>query len=77
MQAWLSNGKGIGTDNNSVSNEYKSVKALKRYAIEPFFRVHGYCKAEIHYDWDTRYGKPNKILVLDKDGYHEIKPDPR
>lgn len=64
MKAFLNDGQGLGTDHSTVTNEYKTVAAMFKHAVKPFMRSHGdYCKAEIFYNWDNRYGTPSKIMV--------------
>ena len=62
MRAFLYDGQGLGSDHADVTNEYKSLKALKRYAINRFLKVHNFCHADIFYNWDNRYGKADKIM---------------
>lgn len=72
MRAFLNDGKGLGSEHSSITNEYKSLPAMFRYAIRPFVRSHGgYCKAEIYNNFDNRYGTPDKIRFyqLEADGY--------
>ena len=63
MRAFLNDCKGLGTDHSSVTKDYKSFSTLYRYAIVPFLKTHGMCKAEIFYNWDNRYGTPNKVIT--------------
>lgn len=63
MRAFLNDTKGLGTDHTSVTNEYKSFATMYRYAIVPFLKSHGgMCKAEIFYNWDRRYGTPDRVV---------------
>ena len=64
MRAFLNDCQGLGTDHSVITNEYKSVATLYRYAVLPFLKSHGgRCKAEIFYNWDRRYGTPDKIMT--------------
>lgn len=65
MKAFLSDGKGLGSEHEAVTNEYKTFQRMFRYAILPFGRSHGFCRAEIHRNWDTRYGEPDIIVKFD------------
>ena len=54
----------LGTDTNFVSDEYKSIHTLKRFAFkhlkQGFYRIEGF------YNWDNRYGTPD---IVD---YHRV-----
>lgn len=64
MKAFLNDGKGLGSDHGAVTKDYKTFGGLFRYAILPFAKGHGgFCKAEIYYNWDNRYGNPDKIFT--------------
>lgn len=64
MKAFLNDGKGLGSDHTTITNEYKSFATLYRYAVVPFLNTHGgFCKAEIYYNWDDRYGTPSKVMT--------------
>jgi len=65
MKAFLSDGKGLGSEHQDVTRDYKSRNHLFKYAIVPFQKSHGYCKAEIFMNWDNRYGKPDLIMTFD------------
>lgn len=63
MQAFLRDGKGLGSDHSTVTKEYKSMATFYRYAVIPFLHSHGgHCTAEIYYNWDRRYGIPDKVI---------------
>jgi hypothetical protein len=61
MRAFLSDGQGLGSEHEDVTNEYKSIEAMYRYRIQYFLKKTGYCRAEIFYNWDKRYGTPNVV----------------
>ena len=64
MRAFLNDCKGLGSTHSTVTNEYKSFATLYRYAVRPFLKSHnGRCKAEIFYNWDNRYGIPDKVIT--------------
>ena len=64
MRAFLNDGQGLGSTHSNVTNEYKSMATLYRYAIRPFLKSHnGFCKAEIFLNWDNRYSKPDKVMI--------------
>lgn len=64
MRAFLNDGKGLGSDHSTVTGEYKTIGTLYRYAVRPFLKFHGgFCKAEIYYNWDNRYGTPDKVMT--------------
>ena len=68
MQAFLNDGKGLGSDHSAVTRNYKTLATLFKYAVKPFMRSHGdYCKAEIFYNWVNRYGTPSKVMVYTKE----------
>ena len=63
MQAFLNDCKGLGSEHSSVTSNYKTFGTFYRYAIVPFLNSHdGRCKAEIFYNWDYRYGTPDKVI---------------
>lgn len=67
MRAFLNDGNGLGSDHSTVTKEYKSFATLFRYAVKPFMLRHGgFCKAEIYYNWNKRYGTPDKIITWGK-----------
>jgi hypothetical protein len=64
MRAYLYDDKGMGSEHSTVTRNYKSFGTMLRYAIIPFAKTHDkYCKAEIYYNWDNRYGKPDRIYI--------------
>ena len=65
LKAFLYDDKGLGSDHSTVTNEYKSFTTMFRYAILPFQRTHGFCKALIYFNWDHRYGEPDRIETYD------------
>lgn len=60
------NVKTVGCDGVIITQEYKSIAALRRYAINPALRrwEHGLI-AEVWYNWDSRYKEPNKVIICD------------
>ena len=65
MKAFLNDDKGLGSDHSAVTNEYKTISGMFRFAIVPFQKSHGFCRAEIHMNWDTRYGDPDRVETYD------------
>lgn len=64
MRAFLNDCKGLGSDHSIITKDYKTITTMYRYAIVPFLNTHGgMCKAEIFYNWDNRYGTPNKTMT--------------
>ena len=64
MKAFLNDTKGLGSDHTTITNDYKSLSTMYRYAIRPFLKSHGgKCKAEIYYNWDNRYGTPDRVMT--------------
>ena len=54
----------LGSSHATVTKEYKSFDTLYRYAVVPFLKNHnGRCKAEVYYNWDNRYGTPDKVIT--------------
>lgn len=49
----------LGTFSNFVSNEYKNMGNLKKFAFKG--RMPGMYRIEAHNDWGTRYGDPDII----------------
>lgn len=66
MKAFLNNGKGLGSNNSIITKDYKTIRGLYVNAILPFYNQHGYCKAEVFYNWDNRYKMPDIIIEVDK-----------
>ena len=53
-----------GSDHATVTNEYKNVPNMYKYAIKPFMKSHkSDVLVEIFYNWQNRYGTPDEILV--------------
>lgn len=67
MKAFLNDGRGLGSEHSDITNEYKSLKTLYRYAVIPFLKFHGgFCRAEIFLNWDNRYGVPDIIKIWEE-----------
>lgn len=68
MQAFIHRMRDNGTDelgtypNGRVSNEYKSFRAFKRYALDNLERGYNF-HVELFYNWNNRYGTPDKDFV--------------
>lgn len=76
MKAFLSDGKGLGSDHSTVTKEYKSILSLYKYAVKPFMATHGdYCKVELFYNWDNRYGTPNKLIIYTRENGMILRED--
>ena len=61
MRAFLSDGVGLGSEHCDVTNEYKTIENMYYYRIQHFLKKTGYCKAEIFFNWDNRYGTPDRV----------------
>ena len=61
MRAFLSDGAGLGSEHCDVTNEYKTIENMYYYRIQHFLKKTGYCKAEIFFNWDNRYGTPDRV----------------
>jgi len=72
MRAFVSklvNGRTTcGTEHNSVSNEYKSMKQLIRFGVLPILKTGEDALVEVFMNWDNRYGKPDTTIHLRKTG---------
>lgn len=78
MKAFLSDGKGLGTDHSAITNEYKSIPSMFKYAVRPFMARHGdYCKVELFYNWDNRYGTPSKVIIYTRENGMILREDLR
>ena len=78
MRAFINDGQGLGSYHIQVTRKYKSIPNLFKYAIKPFMRTHGdYCKAEVFYNWDNRYGTPDKVIVYTRESGMILREDIR
>ncbi len=57
-----------GTENNSVSREYKSQAQLLRFGVLPLLREGQDALIEVFLNWDNRYGKPDNTIQVRKTG---------
>lgn len=58
----------LGSEHAMVTNEYKTIHNLIRYAVNPFIKKHrGDCQVLVYFNWDNRYGKEDKKLIFKKE----------
>lgn len=66
MFAWISryNGKSpeLGTANNTTCKG-SSLKQIMKYAAR-YSKGFEYCQVSIHHNEDTRYGKPDDVVIF-------------
>ena len=61
----------LGSAHATVTNDYKNIPNMYKYAIKPFMLAHkSDCIVEAFYNWSNRYGEPDMTLIysFDKDG---------
>jgi hypothetical protein len=64
MKAFLNDGKGLGSEHSTITNNYQNIPNMYKNAVKRFMRSHGdYCKVEIFYNWDNRYGTADITLI--------------
>jgi hypothetical protein len=55
---------GLGSEWVTITREYKTMGTLYQYGIVPMLRAwDGRLKAEIFYNWDNRYGNPDRVMI--------------
>lgn len=67
----ISNTPRLGSAHATITNEYRSIPNMFKYAIKPFMKSHkSDVIVEVFYNFDNRYGEPDKTLIYysDKDG---------
>ena len=73
MRAFISksinHNPALGSEFQRVSREYKTQKALLKYAEKLSSEWNSPVIVEIHLNWNTRYGKPDHVYELEKTGY--------
>lgn len=71
MKAFVSkiiNGKpSIGTEHQWVTRKYRSVKTLVGHGVQPFLKAGESAVVEVHFNWDSRYSKPDQRLMVTHD----------
>lgn len=45
-----------------VTGDYKTVENLMRYGVRPYIKED--VDVEIFYNWDNRYGEPDKVISI-------------
>jgi hypothetical protein len=58
----------IGSSHCSITKEYKTQANLIRYGVLPLLQAGETAEVDIHFDWDERYGNPNKTVTVDSLG---------
>jgi hypothetical protein len=64
----MMNGRpGLGS-NGHVTREYKTQDGLIRFGVLPLLKSGEQAQVELFFNWDNRYGKADKVFVIDSVG---------